>query len=69
MKDEAALQLYYYPEDNLLYDEGGYPVWNPFQYIKPAEYHKFLDDCVYKCIWSPKLGCYVELIYVENEVV
>lgn len=67
IENEAAIQLYYYPEENMLYDEGGYPVWNPYQYVTVHEWRRFKDNCTYACVWSTKYKCYVELIYVENQ--
>ncbi len=61
-----SLQLFYYPEDNMLYDEGGYPVFNVYQYFSPDVWQFFKRYRNYLCI-KAKEGYFIELFYVENE--
>lgn len=60
-----SLQFYFYPEENMLYDEGGHPVFNPLQYIPKMAWNSFKSNKDYLCV--EKDGYFLEFFYVENE--
>lgn len=61
-----SLQFYFYPEENILFDEGGYPVLNPLQYIPKMAWNSFKSSRNYLCV-ETKEGYFLEFFYVENE--
>lgn len=63
---EESLQYFFYPEDDMLYDEGGYPVYMIYQLVPPSVWHIFKMYKDYYC-FQHKDGYSVELFYVENE--
>lgn len=63
---EESLQFYFYPEENMLYDEGGFPVLNPLQYVHRMAWNSFKSNKDYLCVRT-KEGYFLEFFYVENE--
>lgn len=63
----TVVSLYYDLDENLLFDEDGFPVFNYWYYgITPACYHMFLHYKEYQ-IFEVKPSQFVELIYPEDD--
>lgn len=66
--DIESLQFYYYPEENSLYDEGGFLVPCVYKFVTVDEWRFFKQYKSYLCCKNLDCpGTYVELIKVENE--
>lgn len=63
---EESLQYFFYPEENMLYDEAGYPVYMIYQLIPPSIWKIFKMRKDYY-LFETSYGYYIELFYVENE--
>lgn len=66
--DEDSIQFYYYPEDNAVYDEDGYPLFCPYQYLTIDEWRYFKDTAQPYFCKKMKEGYFVEFIRHEDDV-
>lgn len=64
-KPHESLALYFYKEENMLFDEDGRPVLNLFQLIPPKVWKMFKRRQSYFC-YRRKDGLIVELFYPDD---
>jgi hypothetical protein len=62
----GCFQLYYDEVNNIMLDEGGFPVFNIFDYIEPYILYLFKQGREYMLTPS-KIGPWVELIWPEHD--
>jgi len=63
---EGGVVFFYYEEQNLMFDEDGFPVFNIFEYITPNEFFIFKTNKEYMIIIEPNRPV-IELIYPEHD--
>lgn len=61
-----SVALYFYLEENMLFDEDGRVVYNMFYYITPKQWQMFKHKQSYMCL-KHKDGFFVELFYPDDE--
>lgn len=64
--DFNVLEFTYYEDENICYDDCGFPVFNLFEYITPGQYRLFKQDQLDIVIPSICDGLWVSLTYMKK---
>lgn len=64
--DFNVLEFTYYEDENICYDDCGFPVFNLFEYITPGQYHLFKQDRLDIVVPSIINGLWVSLTYMKE---
>lgn len=64
--DFNVLEFTYYEDENICYDDCGFPIFNLFDYITPGQYRLFKQDRVDIVIPSITDGLWVSLTYMKK---
>lgn len=65
-KPHESIALYFYPEENMVYDEDSNPILNLYYYVPPRIWQVFKYNQSYMC-FHHKDGFFVELFYPEPD--
>lgn len=67
MGGEETIQFYYDRETNLMFDDGGYIIWNIYDYISPQMFYLFKTNMEDMVVYGNQ-GQVVELFYPDFDL-